>query len=47
MVERPPKKSTIILKQVFKTKLITNSKVKKLKARLVAYGFEQIKGIDY
>lgn len=40
-------KRKITNKWVFKTKLITNGQVEKLKARLVARGFKQTKGINF
>ena len=44
---RPVGKSVVDSKWIYKVKQATNGSVKKYKARFVAQGFSQIKGIDY
>ena len=46
LVPRPARRCIIRCKWVFKTKLNVDKSVDKLKARLVALGFSQFKGID-
>lgn len=47
LVPRPARRRIIRCKWVFKTKLNVDKSLDKLKARLVALGFSQIKGVDF
>jgi hypothetical protein len=47
IVDRPPRKKPITAKWIFKTKRDPSGKISKLKAIIVARGFQQQEGIDY
>lgn len=47
LVTLPSRKTPITSKGLFETKLTAYGKVEKIKARLVAWGFEHMEGIDY
>jgi hypothetical protein len=47
IVPRPVDKSVVGLRWIYKVKKTANGSVEKYKARFVAWGFSQIKGIDY
>ncbi|EPZ36131.1 hypothetical protein O9G_005796 [Rozella allomycis CSF55] len=47
LMELPPDRKAIGSKWVFKTKYNERGEVEKYKARLVAQGFKQVKGVDY
>lgn len=47
MTNLPKGKNTISLKWIFKTKFLSDGRIQKHKARLVARGFTQQQGVDY
>jgi hypothetical protein len=46
-VDRPDHKVPITGKWIYKIKWGTNGEIKKLKARIVARGFQQVDGVDF
>jgi hypothetical protein len=47
IIDQPTRKSPITAKWIYKIKRDAQGEIAKLKARLVARGFQQIEGIDF